>query len=91
VVTLESRLSGVNPLFTQHPFLKTFAVPSNPQSIAVDQNAGYVYVLSAGAGMVRRFDTDGAPVNFTAGPNAGTNTLTGFVFGSGGQVESGGR
>ncbi len=88
VATLESQSTGADPLPTQHPFLKTFTVPSNPQSLAIDQSTGYLYVISAGAGTVRRFDSEGNPVNFTAGPNSGTNTLTGFTFGSGGLIET---
>ncbi len=88
VTTLESRLTGADPLPTQHPFAKTFAVSSSPQSMAVDQSTGDLYVIATAAGTVRRFDKEGNPANFTAGPNAGTNTLTGFTFGSGGQAET---
>ena len=57
--------------------------------MAVDQSTGDVYValytLQAGGEehKILRFDSSGAPKNFTAGPNAGTNTLTGFQEGSG--------
>jgi hypothetical protein len=43
-------------------------------SIAVDQSNGDVYEVNQEK--VVRFDSTGAPKNFTAGPDAGTNTLT---------------
>ena len=51
--------------------------------IAVDQSNGDVYVVSRSGTQVAntkvsRFDLNGAPKNFTAGPDSGTNTLTGF-------------
>jgi hypothetical protein len=80
IATLESKTTGASPLPTQHPFTTSFGSFSLPQSIAVDQSAGYVYVLDVTAGAVKRFDTEGNPANFAAGPNAGTNALTGFTF-----------
>lgn len=45
--------------------------------VTVDQSNGDVYVVNdSGASSVSRFDSSGAPKNFTAGPDAGTNTLT---------------
>jgi len=88
VVTLESKSTGAAPLPTRHPFTKSFGAFTSPQSVAVDQSAGYVYVLDAGAGTVKRFNSDGEPVKFTAGPNANTNTLTGFTFGFSGQTQT---
>jgi hypothetical protein len=54
--------------------------PSKTASLAVDQSNGDIYVVStsSGADKVSRFDASGAPKNFTAGPDAGTNTLAGF-------------
>ena len=50
--------------------------------IAVDQSNGDVYVVSTSSTVsnnkVLRFDLNGVPKNFTAGPDSGTNTLTGF-------------
>jgi hypothetical protein len=53
------------------------------QGIAVDQPNGDVYAVTdvnfgAEEGTISRFDSSGAPKNFTAGPDAGTNTLTGI-------------
>ncbi len=52
----------------------------NPQALAVDQSNGDIYAASIGANTVSRFDSSGTAKNFTAGPDAGTNTLTGFSF-----------
>jgi hypothetical protein len=52
------------------------AVESGPQDLAVDRATGDVYVVGKSGGVVSRFTSAGAPKNFTAGPNAGTNTLT---------------
>ena len=55
----------------------------NPVALAVDQSNGDVYVAKTKRvppeiSAVERFDSSGAPKNFTAGPGAGTNALTGF-------------
>lgn len=47
-----------------------------PRDLAVDQSNGDIYAFDAGK--VRRYNAAGAPKNFTAGPDAGTNILTGF-------------
>ncbi len=59
------------------------AGPARTGAVAVDQSNGDIYVVSgpgntqgAKEDRVMRFDSTGAPKNFTAGPNAGTNTLT---------------
>jgi hypothetical protein len=49
----------------------------NPQALTVDQSNGDVYAIDGSTGTVSRFDASGAPKNFTAGPDAGTNTLGG--------------
>jgi IPT/TIG domain/PASTA domain len=54
----------------------------NPQALAVDQASGDLYAIDASEGTVSRFDAAGNPKNFSAGPDAGTNTLTGFFFDS---------
>jgi hypothetical protein len=52
------------------------SIPSGePQALATDQSNGDVYAIDQTNGYVRRFDSSGAPKNFTAGPDNGTNTL----------------
>jgi len=56
----------------------------NPVALAVDQSNGDVYAVkdtssvSSTMSRVERFDSSGAPKNFTAGPDAGSNALSGF-------------
>jgi hypothetical protein len=52
----------------------------NPQALAVDQSNGDIYAISTETDTVSRFNSSGSPKNFTAGPNADTNTLTGLSF-----------
>jgi Low-density lipoprotein receptor repeat class B len=53
---------------------------ASPQALAVDQSTGDVYAVDVTGGKVHRFASAGAPSNFTAGPNSGTNALSGFSF-----------
>ena len=57
-----------------HSFASGFAAP-DPQALTVDQASGDVYALDSTNGTVHRFHRDGTPHDFTAGPDAGTNTL----------------
>ncbi|HEV7493184.1 NHL repeat-containing protein [Baekduia sp.] len=50
----------------------------SPQALTVDQATGDVYALDADAGALMRFTATGAPDDFTAGPGAGTNRITGL-------------
>jgi hypothetical protein len=61
------------------PLEGSFGSFSNPGAITVDQATKDVYVVD-GPGTVSRFGPDGQPVNFTAGPAAGANQLSGFSF-----------
>jgi NHL repeat len=54
----------------------------DPQTVAVDQLNGDIYAVDTATNRVARFDSNGAPRNFTAGPDTGTNTLTGFSLSS---------
>ncbi len=55
---------------------------SNPVALAVDQSNGDVYAVKdvspTQGSTVERFDSSGAPKSFTAGPDAGTNRLSGL-------------
>ncbi len=55
----------------------TFAV--DPSSLAVDQGNGDVYIFDRSQDKVHRFTAAGSPHNFTAGPDVGTNALSGFT------------
>jgi sugar lactone lactonase YvrE len=68
---------------TTRPYQASFPA-GDPSALAVDQSSGDVYAVSfretvsGSEPVVSRFTATGAPDNFTAGPAAGTNTLTGF-------------
>jgi hypothetical protein len=75
-----------------HPYTGTFFGPDGVggtesfervQSLAVDPANGDTYVYDGGAGKVYKFDSAGAPVNFSA---TGTNAISG-VGGGGGAAE----
>ncbi len=51
-----------------------------PAGLAVNQASGDVYVAETGTGTVQRFTAAGAPDDFTAGPGAGTNRISGFEW-----------
>ncbi len=51
-----------------------------PGGLTVDQASGDVYVTETGTGTVHRFTAAGAPDDFTAGPGAGTNEISGFEW-----------
>jgi hypothetical protein len=50
----------------------------DPRAITVDQSNGDLYVISTATNTLSRFTSSGLPKDFTAGPDAGTNTLTGL-------------
>jgi hypothetical protein len=76
---------------TSRPYQSSFnvlpggAIPfvGGPSELAVDQSSGDVYIATGEEGtpakfVVSRYTAAGAPHNFSAGPDAGSNTLTGF-------------
>ncbi len=50
----------------------------SPQALAVDQSSGDVYALDTAGDRLLRFSSAGAPKNFSAGPNPGTNEISGL-------------
>jgi hypothetical protein len=52
----------------------------DPQALTVDQSNGDVYAIDTSDDKVLRFNSAGLPHDFTAGPDAGTNALSGFSF-----------
>ncbi len=87
VGTMDSSLTKPGPQPPEHPVVDNSfgAVLGGPAGMTVDQSNGDVYVPELSTGKVHRFKSDGTPRNFTAGPDIGTNTLTGFTwaFGAG--------
>jgi IPT/TIG domain/Divergent InlB B-repeat domain len=61
----------------------SFSTSEEPVAIAVDDSNGDTYVsefIAESVATISRFDSTGAAKNFTAGPSAGTNELSGFGF-----------
>jgi hypothetical protein len=54
----------------------SFFQDPNESQVAVDSTSHIIYVTSSNS--VLAFKPDGDPANFTAGPNPGTNQITGF-------------
>src|SRR5262249_35615552 len=59
-----------------------WASATGAEALAVNNSNGDVYVVQTGEGKVSRFNSAGAPKNFTAGPGSGTNTISAFEFDS---------
>jgi hypothetical protein len=80
VTTMDSSVGKEVAPPPDHPVVKAKFASSlaEPTSLSVDQASGDLYVAESGSGAISRFNSAGAPDNFTAGPNAGTNKLTGF-------------
>jgi len=84
VETIDSSLVKPGTPTAKHPTEKTSFTggsASGPESIAVDQSNGDVYVAETGAGKVSRFKSDGTAHNFTEGTGAGTNSMTATIPG----------
>ncbi len=81
---LAALCAALAPAFAQarttRPYQSSFGsfATRTPGAVAVDQANGDVYAVDQSASEVKiyRFNAAGAPKNFTAGPDAGTNTLT---------------
>lgn len=90
VTVMDSSVGKPPPPPPSRPVINTSLISglSTPEALAVNQNNGDIYVKERGTNTVARFHSDGSPHNFTAGPNAGTNRITGEDLGgpSAGQI-----
>jgi hypothetical protein len=81
VATLESKQTGPAPLATAHTLEKSVGGLENPESVAVDQATGSVYVANVvagvGNGYIKKFDSEGNPSNFSS---SASPTIGGFTF-----------
>jgi hypothetical protein len=59
-----------------------FGIPNNhgASAVAVDPQSHDIYVADLDLGAIYKFDENANPLNFTAGPGAGTNKIEGFSF-----------
>ncbi len=82
VATIDSSLVKPGPQPPEHPVVDASFGNGfeTPEGVAVDQSSGDVYVPELESGTVYRLLPNGEPHNFTAGPDAGTNELTGFSW-----------
>ena len=84
VADLTNRQIDVYPLLARVNSASFASFPAgSPQALTVDQSNGDVYATDPTGGLVHRFDSQGNPKNFTAGPGAGTNKLSGFLMNEG--------
>jgi hypothetical protein len=86
-LALACLVSAVALASVGHEFEKSFGPDGTSGSefefagpLGIDQETHNVYVADRGPGTVSKFDENGTPVEFTAGPGAGTNDLPGFSF-----------
>jgi hypothetical protein len=82
VATIDSSVSKPPPPPPSHPLVNAAFGPEfgNAEGVAIDRLTRDVYAIERQDGSVVRLDASGAPHNFSAGPNAGGNALTGFGF-----------
>jgi hypothetical protein len=82
VGTIDTSVGKAPPPPPLHPVENaTFGgAMSTPKSVAVDQSNGDVYIATTGDKKVQRFDEDGVPKIFTAGPGIGTNAIPGLEW-----------
>jgi DNA-binding beta-propeller fold protein YncE len=73
-----NRIGGITPLFFRYT-----------SQLAVDSQTHRIYVTEEHA--VTAFEADGEPYEFTAGPGAGTNEISGFMALSGVAVDAAGN
>ncbi len=80
---LDSSVGKIPPA-PQHPVVDADLTGGgvNAEASAVDQATGDIYVDESGAGQVSRFEANGSPHNFSAGPGAGTNHIAATLAGS---------
>ncbi len=80
VATISSSVGNEAVPPPEHPVVDSTFVSGlkSPETIAVDQSNGDLYVSeSGGGGGIARYTSAGAPKNFTEGPGAGTNKIPG--------------
>jgi hypothetical protein len=85
VALLDSSAVKPPPPPPLHPLANASLVTGleTPEALTVDQSNGDIYVVERGGGRVSRWQSDGSPKNFTAGPGAGTNRFAIEPGGSG--------
>jgi hypothetical protein len=86
VSTISSSVGNEQLPPPEHPVVKASFLSGlkTPETLAVDQSNGDLYVTeSGGGGVLSRYTSAGAPKEFTEGPGAGTNKIVGLPIGGG--------
>ncbi len=80
IATVDSSTTKPPPEQPSHRVAKKDLITglSRPDSLAVDQNSGDIYVAEAEAGRLSRWKANGAPANFSS---SGSNQIEGQSFG----------
>ncbi len=83
VTTIDSSLGKPAPPPPSHPVTdpELITALAGPENLELNQNSGDIYIKERNGSTIARFTSAGAPHNFTAGPNAGTNRITGEGLG----------
>jgi NHL repeat len=91
VGTVDTSVGKAPPPLPKHPVVNEEFLSGLefPESMAIDQVNGDLYVVELESGTVGRYTEEGTAHNFSAGPDAGTNKLTGQSLGFGGEAEVG--
>jgi hypothetical protein len=82
VATIDTSVGKPGPQSPNHPLANSnFGGGSyeDVEGLTVDQSGGDLYAIDAGAGKLYRYESDGAPHDFSAGAHE-ANKLTGFSF-----------
>jgi hypothetical protein len=89
VATIESSLAKPPPPPPNHPVLNPALVTGleAPEAVTIDQTNGDIYVVERTPNRITRWDSGGVAKNFTAGPGAGTNAITGLTLGNVGRAQ----
>lgn len=82
VATIDSTLGHAPPPAPKHPAVNENLITglSTPQSLAVDQGNGDIYVLEKGSNSVSRYTATGTAKAFSGSPTPASNKLPGQVL-----------
>ena len=81
VATIDSSATKAPQAPPLHPIAnESFATVTGAEALAVDNSTQDLYVVGGAEGNVTRLNGSGGAANFSAGPGAGTNVMSGFTF-----------
>lgn len=83
VATIDNALEKAGPAPPEYPLISNRFAGQRfhyTGQLTVDQSSQDLYLVETALGKIQRFHVNGTPANFTAGPGAGTNQMSGFEF-----------